>query len=133
MLMRQKEGGFLFLPIPGGRKLKKLLGLLAFLVLAGTGGKYAGVAGCLSGITGVKAGDGQYQAEKRQPLRQRHGGPQRSGTAAGEAKGRSGEVRHEAAPAVPEDLSADYFIGLLREGPDGQGAAESARGSGSGK
>ena len=133
MLMRQKEGGFLFLPIPGGRKLKKLLGLLAFLVLAGTGGKYAGVAGCLSGITGVKAGDGQYQAEKRQPLRQRHGGPQRSGTAAGEAKGRSGEVRHEAAPAVPEDLSADYFIGLLRDDQGNGGAQGAARGGGSGK
>lgn len=54
MQLRQKEGGFLFLRIPGSRKIRKLLGIAAFLVLAGTGGKYYGVTDCLSGLLGLR-------------------------------------------------------------------------------
>ena len=66
MLMRQREGGFLFLRLPGSRKLKKLLGAAAFLILIGSGGKYSGVTDYLSAVFSGKAGgSGAYSHELR--------------------------------------------------------------------
>lgn len=130
MLMRQREGGFLFLRLPGSRKLKKLLGAAAFLILIGSGGKYSGVTDYLSAVFSGKAGgSGAYSHELRRGASQRSAAsaaePQSSGV-----KEPAKPRRQDAAPEIPEKLTADYFLGLLRDDP---GSAGAARGSGSGK
>ena len=130
MLMRQREGGFLFPRLPGSRKLKKLLGAAAFLILIGYGGKYSGLTDYLSAVfSGMAGGSGAYSHELRRGASQRSAAsaaePQSSGV-----KEPAKPRRQEAAPEIPEKLTADYFLGLLRDDP---GSAGAARGSGSGK
>ena len=80
-------------------------------------------------FSGKAGGSGAYSHELRRGASQRSAAsaaePQSSGV-----KEPAKPRRQEAAPEIPEKLTADYFLGLLRDDP---GSAGAARGSGSGK
>ena len=134
MQLRQKEGGFLFLRIPGSRKIRKLLGIAAFLVLAGTGGKYYGVTDCLSGLLGLRGSAAVAPAPHVRPGTGRQGEAEvRSGAGAAASRQQKESPRQGAVPQIPENLTADYFLGLLRDDQGNGGAQGAARGGGSGK